>query len=197
MLPHKFRCDGPESRSELKLATASPMPQNAMRLCFSIPYTIPPLVVLAELKTTDSRRICITVPEGWAYCSPIHRRINVCPRKNNATSIGRETIKAARVPWITSRRKLSWLPSRFKGAGQRRERRGHRRDDLARVTDQESANRVKRDRSRGQKSANHQIVGVVGHLHGHVNQKRIKAVIPKLAAEWRDRAGRKTTLSCG
>ena len=45
------------------------MAQNAMRLCFAIPKTMPTLVVLAEAKSTESRRILITVPD----CTHIDR----------------------------------------------------------------------------------------------------------------------------
>ena len=153
-------------------------------------------MVFAEAKTTESSRIFITVPEGSAYCSPIHKRMKVCPRKNNATSMGRETIRAARVPWITRPAQIVKAAFRFEGAGQRRKRRGHRGDDLTRIADEQSANGVKRDCSRRQEGANHQVVGVVGDLDGHVDQKGIEAVVPELAQ--RGASGRpKTTLSCG
>ncbi len=131
---------------KLKFKTDSIIPQIAMRLCFSRPYTIPALVVLAVLKTKDSRRICITVPDGL-------RILLSHPEPDEGVSAKEQRNLDRKRDQQGSSRSLDRQPAqvieialRFKGARQRRERRGHRGNDLPGVSDQKSANRVKRNR---------------------------------------------------
>ncbi len=73
------------------------------------------------------------------------------------------------------------VPHSVIAAGQGGESRGHRRNNVARIGNQHSADGVHGDCSRRKKRADHQIVGVISDLDRDVDQENIKTVVPQLS----------------